>query len=73
MPRSSQQRKEARIKGERAAREANPWQDAFRTALEQDDVQTAFSVLDSQKTGHAGTPRQAEKLPGRQTHQLPLQ
>ena len=40
MPRSNQQRKETRMKGERAAREVSPWQDAFRTALEQDDVQT---------------------------------
>ena len=62
MPRSSAQRNVGRKKGGRAAGEANSWQAAFDAALEQDNLAAALSVLDSQKTGHAGTPRQVVKL-----------
>ena len=62
MPRSSAQRNDGESKGGRAGGEANSWQDAFGAALEQEDPASAISVLDGQKTGHAGTPRQAVKL-----------
>ena len=62
MPRSSAQRNDGESKGGRAGGEANSWQDAFGAALEQEDLASAISVLDGQKTGHAGTPRQAVKL-----------
>ena len=63
MPRSSAQRNDGESKGGRAGGEANSWQDAFGAALEQAGLASAISVLDGQKTGHAGTPRQAVKLP----------
>ena len=62
MPRSSAQRNDGESKGGRAGGEANSWQDAFGAALEQADLASAISVLDGQKTGHAGTPRQAVTL-----------
>ena len=62
MPRSNGQRKGARKGGERGAGGADSWQEALRTALERDDLHTAMSILDSQKTAHAGTPRQAVKV-----------
>ena len=62
MPRSSAQRNDGESKGGRAGGEANSWQDAFGAALEQADLASAILVLDGQKTGHAGTPRQAVKL-----------
>ena len=41
---------------------ASPWKGAFLEAVERRELEEAISVLDSQKTGHAGTPRQAVKL-----------
>ena len=38
------------------------WKDAFLSGIERGSWAEAISVLDSQKTGHAGTPRQAVKL-----------
>lgn len=42
--------------------EARSWQEAFEYALKEEDIEGLVSVLDSQKTAHAGTPRQAVKL-----------
>ena len=45
-----------------AMRKASAWRDGFLAAVEKGDLVEAISVLDSQKTAHAGTPRQADKL-----------
>lgn len=43
-------------------RKGSSWKDAFLSGIERGSWAEAISVLDSQKTGHAGTPRQAVKL-----------
>ena len=45
-----------------ATRSEISWRDEFSAGIEGDSWEEAISVLDSQKTGHAGTPRQADKL-----------
>ena len=45
-----------------SSNEAGSWREAFVAALEEEDLEGLFSVLDAQKTAHAGTPRQAVKL-----------
>ena len=42
--------------------EASSWQKAFVAALREEDLDGLFSVLEAQRTAHAGTPRQAVKL-----------
>ena len=42
--------------------ETSSWQEAFVAALREEDLEGLFSVLDAQRTAHAGTPRQAVKL-----------
>lgn len=62
MPRPNEGGKDARQTVRRNASEAGSWEEAFVAALEEDDLEGLFSALDSQKTAHAGTPRQAVKL-----------
>ena len=62
MPRPNERGKDARQTVRRNASETGSWEEAFVAALEADDLEGLFSVLDSQKTAHAGTPRQAVKL-----------
>lgn len=62
MPRQKEGGKGARNRVGHNTREADLWQEAFVAALEQDDLEGLLSVLDGQKTAHAGTPRQAVKL-----------
>jgi len=45
-----------------AAQKKSSWRDDFSAGIERDGWAEAIAVLDSQKTGHAGTPRQAVKL-----------
>jgi len=62
MPRPNEGGNDARQTVRRSASEAGSWEEAFVAALEEDNLEELFSVLDSQKTAHAGTPRQAVKL-----------
>ena len=62
MPRSNVRGKEARISKKDSTNEAGSWQEAFIAALREEDLEGLLSVLDAQKTAHAGTPRQAVKL-----------
>ena len=43
-------------------RKRNAWRDGFLAAMERGALAEAIAVLDGEKTGHAGTPRQAVKL-----------
>ena len=45
-----------------ATRKGSSWRDDFLAGIEKDSCAEAIAVLDSQKTAHAGTPRQAVKL-----------
>jgi len=45
-----------------ATRRRSAWRDGFVTAIGRGELAEAISVLDSLKTAHAGTPRQADKL-----------
>ncbi len=45
-----------------ATRSKSAWRDGFVTAIRRGELAEAISVLDSLKTAHAGTPRQADKL-----------
>jgi len=50
-----------------STRKSGSWKDDFAAAIEKDSWAEAISVLDTQKTDHAGTPRQAEKLQAAKT------
>ncbi len=45
-----------------ATRKINAWREGFLSAIERGELTEAISVLDAQKSSHAGTPRQAVKL-----------
>ncbi|MCY3707840.1 MAG: HEAT repeat domain-containing protein [Caldilineaceae bacterium] len=45
-----------------AAQKRSSWRDDFAAGIEKDGWAEAIAALDAQKTGHAGTPRQAVKL-----------
>ncbi|MDE0630961.1 MAG: HEAT repeat domain-containing protein [Caldilineaceae bacterium] len=45
-----------------ATQKKSSWRDDFSAGIERDGWAEAIAVLDAQKTGHAGTPRQAVKL-----------
>ena len=62
MPRRNEGSRGGRNAARRRVSEAGSWQEAFEAALEQEDLEGLLSVLDGQKTAHAGTPRQAVKL-----------
>ena len=62
MPHNSERRNEDQEGPVLATRKENSWKDDFTSAVERNSFAEAIAVLDSQKTAHAGTPRQAIKL-----------
>ena len=62
MPYNSERRNENQEDLILATRKVNSWKDDFASAVEKNSLGEAIAVLDSQKTAHAGTPRQAIKL-----------
>ena len=45
-----------------ATRKRDSWREGFQSAVERGELAEAISVLDGEKSSHAGTPRQAVKL-----------
>ncbi len=62
MPHNNDGRNAAKEELATTTRKEKSWKDGFLSAIERNDVTGAIAVLDSQKTAHAGTPRQATKL-----------
>lgn len=62
MPHNRGQRNEDLSEQNRPKGESDSWKDGFLAAIGREDFSEAILVLDSQKTSHAGTPRQAIKL-----------
>ena len=62
MPHNSERRNENQEELILATRKDSSWKDDFASAVEKNSLAEAVAVLDSQKTAHAGTPRQAIKL-----------
>ena len=62
MPHNNDGRNAAKEELSTTTRKEKSRKDGFLSAIERNDVTGAIAVLDSQKTAHAGTPRQATKL-----------